>query len=224
MKVREAPIGIARIRPVIVILASLTLLITAGWSATRSKGGGVRVKLKQQGTAGAHRKVVDQGIMYPNQPIEITEVVTGDGRVAKLSEGIKFDPETEWLKGLSWNITNLSQKNILAIDLFVMFPDTEVNGNRLLAYPMHYGADPQLGKSPSPNEPTVKPSEKVRFVISDDIYRKIKPHLEAKVPLVNVNHVRIHLELIVFADDTAWGGGQEMRRDPGNPRRWIPIE
>src|ERR1044071_8660468 len=181
---------------------------------------GNSTRLRQQDGVGKQkRKVIDQGVAYPNQPIEIVELKV-NGRAAQLSQGI--DGDTDWLNGLSWKIKNLAKKNILSIDLFVPFPDTQSTG-RLLVYPMHYGADPKIAKNPEIVKP-VKSEDTADFVISSEVYGDIKPHLEARIPLSDVNHVRIKLELIVFDDDTAWGSGQEMRRDQNDPRRWIPIE
>jgi hypothetical protein len=54
----------------------------------------------------------------------------------------------------------------------------------------------------------LKPNETADFVITDDIYKGLKPLLEARAKLTDINHVRIKLELVVFDDDTAWGSGQ----------------
>jgi hypothetical protein len=212
----------------ILIFASLVLLTVSIWSsAARSSAigpkvsNGSNVKVRQQAGASGNRKVVDQERNYPNQPVEIVGLRI-DGKVAELSEGVKVEPQTEWLKGLSWRIKNRSNKNILSIDLYVMFPDTQANGP-IFVCPMHYGNDPKATAGSESVEP-LKPGDTAHFAISNDIYAGIKRHLESRMSLAEVNHVRVRPELIVFDDDTAWSMGQEMHRDPDKPSRWVPND
>jgi hypothetical protein len=213
----------------ILIFASLVLLTVSVWSsAARSSAtgptvfAGINVKARQQvGAPDRNRKVVDQERNYANQPVEIVGLRI-DGKLAELSEGVKVGAETEWLKGLSWEIKNRSNKNILSIDLYVMFPDTQANGP-IFVCPMHYGNDPKATAGSESVEP-LKPGDTARFAISNGIYAGIKRHLESRMSLAEVNHVRVRPELIVFDDDTAWSMGEEMHRDPGKPSRWVPND
>ncbi|MEK6405734.1 MAG: hypothetical protein AABN34_02085 [Acidobacteriota bacterium] len=218
---QRAPMRSFNSRLHVVVLASVVLLTVTAWSASGRRGVETIVTPRQQAeVVGQKRKVVDQGITYQNQPVELVDLQI-NGKAANLSRGINAD--TEWLKGLSFKVKNLSKKRILKIDLFLIFPDTESNGGRLLICPMHYGVglnDPGNVQGVEP----LKQNETAAFGVSDELYTELKRHLEERIPLGNVKHVRISLELIVFDDDTAWGSGQEMRRDPNNPRRWIPIE
>jgi len=221
--------GSSNSRISILIFASLVLLTVSIWSsAARSSAigpkvsAGSNVKVKQQTAApGRNRKVVDQERNYPNQPVEIVGLRI-DGKVANLNEGVKVEAETEWLKGLSWEIKNRSNKNILSIDLYVMFPDTQANGP-IFVCPMHYGNDPKATAGSGSVEP-LKPGDTAGFAISNGIYSGIKKHLESRMSLAEVNHVRVRPELIVFDDDTAWSMGQEMHRDPDKPSRWVPND
>jgi len=108
------------------------------------------------------------------------------------------------------------------MNIYVCFPDAKLDG-RLLVYSMNYGTDPKIPGSTGTTM-LLKPNETADFVITDDIYKGLKPLLEARAKLTDINHVRIKLELVVFDDDTAWGSGQVMRRDPNNPRAFDPIE
>ena len=205
-------------------LAVVALLSVTLWSTTNIKAVGKRIHgassrqqieaTKQQG------KRVIQRLRNPNQPVEIIELSTR-GKVAKLNEEI--DVGDEWLNGLTWKIENISHKIILSIDLVVMLPDTEGPGQPVLAFPMHYGANPPGARHPGIGQP-LKPKDIIDVTITEEIYRNIKPHLESRIPLKNINNLQITLDLIVFDDDSAWSSSGYMRRDPDNPRRWIPIQ
>jgi hypothetical protein len=196
------------------VQASKPTSLFIGNEAVGSKG-----RATQHEAARQRSKVVDQGVAYANQPVEIIDLKI-NGKTAELNVG--NDADTEWLNGLSWKIKNTSKKNIVTIDLFVCFPDAKLDG-RMLVYPMHYGIDPKIPGSTG-TITLLKPNESADFVITDDNYKSLKPYLEQRAKLTDVNHVRIKLELIVFDDDTAWSTGQEMRRDPNNPRAFSPIE
>lgn len=212
---------------ILIFCAAVLLAVSAWSSAARSSATGPKVSARsnvkprqQAGPQGRNRKVVDQERNYANQPVEIVGLRIG-GKMAELSEGVKVDAETEWLKGLSWEIKNRSNKNILSIDLFVMFPDTQANGP-IFVCPMHYGNDPKVATESAALEPLLKPGDTARFAISDGMYTGIKKHIESRMSLAEVNHVRVRPELIVFDDDTAWSMGEEMHRDPDKPSRWVP--
>jgi hypothetical protein len=208
------------LRIITLIIASVAALTVTAWSTNRTRLAESKIRPKQHGAVVGQKKVVDEGIHYPDQPLEITELRI-DGKEAKLSKGVTID--TEWLRGLSWKVKNVTDKNILAIDLFIVFPQTASNGGRLFVLSMKYGTDPKSLGRPDTSQP-LRPKDTTTFVISDEIYGRLKPNLEKQVAISDVNHLRIKTELVVFDDDTAWGGGQHMRRDPNNPRVWVPVD
>jgi hypothetical protein len=202
-----------------VVLSSLLL-----WAVPNSKA--VAVKRKQKASSKPaieairpQGKIVTQRLRSPNQPVEITEV-SARGKLTQLNKSI--DVDDDWLNGLSLRIKNTSDKIVLSIDLVVTLPDTEAPGQPMLGFPMHYGANPPGAKHPGTGAP-LKPNDILDVTISEQMYRNIKPHLESRIPLKNLKQVQIILDLIVFNDDTAWSSGEHLRRDPDNPRRWIPI-
>lgn len=207
-----------------ITLAVVVLLSVTLWPTTKSKAVGKRIYgassrqqievTKQQG------KRVIQRLRNPNQPVEIIELST-HGKVTKLNKEI--DVGDEWLDGLSWKIENISNKIILSIDLVVMLPDTEGPGQPILAFPMHYGANSPGARHHGTGQP-LEPNDIIDMTISEELYRNIKPHIESRIPLKNLKNLQITLDLIVFNDDTAWSSGEYLRRDPDNPRRWIPIQ
>jgi hypothetical protein len=205
-----------------VVVMSVTLWPTKTTSAVAKRGSRVNGAIQdyQRLSPRAKGRILAQRLHYPDQPVEITEV-KANGKTTKLNERIEADANGEWFNGLSFKIKNISDRRIVSIDVFLVFPETESAG--LLVAPMHYGANPPGAKHPGKGDP-LEPNDTVDFGITPELYAYLKPHIESRIPLKDVNHVQVSLELIVFDDDTAWGSGQRMRRDPTNPRRWLPIE
>jgi hypothetical protein len=146
------------------------------------------------------------------------------GNPVGMSQGI--DANTDWLNGLEWKIKNVSKKNILTIDLYLIFPDIQVRTGKMFVYPMRYGYDPKLPDTHNKSGfiEALKPSESAKFAITDTNFTSLKPLLESKIPLSEIRHLRIRFELIVFDDDTAWSLGEDMRRDPSSSTTWVPVQ
>lgn len=199
------------------VQASKPTPLFTGNKAIGSKGRATQHEIASQRS----KVVVDQRIVYANQPVLITDLKI-KGKTAELF--VENDADTDWLNGFSWKIKNISKKNIVTMNLFVCFPDAKLDG-QMLVYNMNYGTDPKIPGSTGTST-LLKPNETADFVITEEIYNGLKPLLEQRAKRIfnEVNHLRIEYELIVFDDDTAWGSGQKMRRDPINPRAFNPIE
>lgn len=215
-----------RTRISLVVLGAVFLLAVAAWRRPGIGASELEPKRQVPQTPSSGQKltrvVVDSGRTYPNEPIELTDLKLG-GNPVRMSQGIDAAPD--WLNGLEWKIKNISKKNILTIDLYLIFPTIQVRTGTMFVYPMRYGYDPKLPPNydNSGFKEPLKPGESVKFVISDTIFTSLKPLLESKIPLVDIRHLRIRFELIVFEDDTAWSIGEDMRRYPGS-LTWVPVQ
>lgn len=210
----------------IVVLAAAMLVAVAAWRRPGVVANEAKPKshVSQSQVSGQKLKrvVVDTGQTYPNEPIELTDLRIG-GKPVLLNQGIEVG--TDWLNGLEWKIKNISKKNILTVDLYLIFPDIEVRGGKRFVYPMHYGYDSKLPANYGNSMVTepMRPNDVVSFTVSDTNFMSIKPLIESEIPLPDLRHLRIRFELIVFDDDTAWAIGEEMRRFPGS-LRWVPVQ
>jgi hypothetical protein len=210
----------------VAFLAAVLMLAVASGRKTGVRASEVKPKRQVPQSQGSGQKskavVVDTGRTYPNEPIELTDLRVG-GKTVLLNQGI--DGGADWLNGLGWKIKNISKKNILTIELYLMFPDIEARGGKPFVHPMRYGYDPKLPPNYNNSDVTepLKPNESVRFVVSETTFMAIKPLLESKIAFTDLRHLRIRFELIVFDDDTAWSLGEEMRRYPGS-LTWLPIQ
>jgi hypothetical protein len=205
-----------------ILIAFVVVLNVTIWPNAKVAGQRANTIASKQGiqTAQLNGKIVTQNLRRPDQPIEIIELTT-NGKVTKLNKEV--DASEEWLKGLSLKIRNTSDKPIVSFYLTFILPDTESSGNPPLALPIHYGASPPGAPRSGIGEP-LEPNSTIDISITDQMYAILKPKIESIMPLRNLNHLQVGLDLIIFDDDTAWSAGELMRRDPNNPRRWVPIQ
>jgi hypothetical protein len=208
----------------IAVLGVTLLLAGAAWRrpVVRATERRPNSKLPQiQGGQKMKRVVIDTGFTHPNEPIEILDLNV-EGKPAFLSKGIEAG--SDWLNGLQFKVKNISNKNILTIELYLVFPDIEIRGGTQLIYPLRYGYDPKVHANSGKAEVApMKPNDVVSFAVSESNFNSLKPLLESKILLTDIRHLRIRFELIVFDDDTAWAFGEQMRRTPGS-LTWIPVQ
>lgn len=153
---------------------------------------------------------------YQNEPVSISNInVQGN----PVSINSKVTVGDDWLRNLSFDLQNISNKRIIYVSLRLLFPQTAAGGP-ILAYPMHYGERPRLPDQARKQAP-LAPNEKVEIHINDDAYTKLKNFVETRTPMANISDVQIDVDFVAFDDDTAWATGAFMHRKPGNPTRWV---
>jgi hypothetical protein len=72
-----------------------------------------------------------------------------------------------------------------------------------------------------PYAESLAPNEEIEFTLSDKQYEKLKRMMGRITPIANINDAAIGVTFVVFRDDTAWGTGSFMHRDPSDPTRWV---
>src|SRR6266849_2502991 len=138
----------------------------------------------------------------------------GDGGREGLDR-VEFKDTDDWFKRVRVRLRNVSGKPIIGMEAYLYFrlPDTELRFRvRLSAQteprqtqPLDPGAD---------NEPSVTDQSWARTANILAQYGK-DPNLAA---------VTLSVETVGFGDGSQWDMGRILRRDPGDPQRWIPIE
>ena len=208
----------------IVVLGVALLLAGAAWRRPVVRAPETRPNgqvSQRQGGQKMKRVVIDTGFTHPNEPIEILDLNV-EGKPALLSKGIEAG--SDWLNGLQFKVKNISNKNILTIELYLVFPDLEIRGGTQLVYPLRYGFDAKVHANSGKAEVApMKPNDVVSLAVSESNFNTLRPLLESKIPLTDIRHLRIRFELIVFDDDTAWAFGEPMRRAPGS-LTWVPVQ
>jgi hypothetical protein len=132
-----------------------------------------------------------------------------------------FDGYDDWMRGLAITFKNTSNKNIVYVRVFLLFPETEAAGPGM-GFPLQFGRFP---KKPSIGsyDNLLKPGEEMEIILTDDEHNRLQSFLKSG-SFNKVNRLRLFLESVIFEDDIMWFGGDLMRRDPDNPNRWLPID
>jgi len=167
---------------------------------------------------------------HPSMPLRFGKVKAA-GKLLELKAGPEtretresreeFDADDDWMKDMTVSFTNTSDKNIVFIQMLLIFPETESAGPPL-AFPMTYGRMPKDSGDRNFDN-VLKSGEEVELALTDEKYNKLRDWLKNK-SFEKVSSVRLFLQEAVFDDDMMWTGGSLARRDPKDPNNWIHIQ
>jgi len=161
---------------------------------------------------------------HRNQPVRFDKIKAA-GKLFEFEAGSEFkkdfDGDDDWMRGLAITFKNTSNKNIVYVRVFLLFPETEDAGP-IMSCPLQFGRFP---KKPSIGsyDNLLKPGEEMEIILTDDEHNRLQSFLKSG-SFNKVNRLRLFLESVIFEDDIMWFGGDLMRRDPDNPNRWLPID
>ena len=157
-------------------------------------------------------------------PVRIITLKTRKGVV---ESDKTFPDDDDWLKGLTVRLDNESGKRLTYVDVEVLFrrPDNQAYEPPGVWH-LEYGQNPLRYTTGEALPPVrVKPIEDgdtFEIRLSDDDFEQLWVFLsDAKYSVVFGVEVRVNV--VGFSDGTAWTG-RMMRRDPGSPFGWSPIE
>jgi hypothetical protein len=135
---------------------------------------------------------------FANEPLRINRF-TSAGRSIGLGE--KFSAPEDWLKTLSFDLTNLSDQSITHLELALEFPETGNTGQIML-----YSA--KFGDKTSTNAPVlIAGSSSGSVVLSEKEYLALKRFVESRQPLSTISQVIVRIQLVKFSDGSAWFAG-----------------
>ena len=160
---------------------------------------------------------------WRNEPIKITKVKIGD---LPVEFGEKFQGENDWLRGLTFSVTNTSDKAVCYINIALDFPraasQEPMTRDRLLWSCRKNVKD--SAKSSEKVEP-LKPGESIDIVLSNEAYQETQDFLSQTNYPASISLLEVSVDEVGFVGekDTLWIAGQMMRRDSNNPNRWLPM-
>lgn len=164
------------------------------------------------------QKIVKEAFTI-NKQAEFKNVKLGETPI-ELKE--PFDTELDWLKDLSFEVENTSDKEINYIQVNVLFPDTRSTGN-LMVYPINFGKKPKNKFFKDKKPIHLAPGESLKVSL-DKEQKNLYKFLQERQPLQTINQVELAINFIVFDDGTGWLAGQFMEQDKDNPERYKPIK
>jgi hypothetical protein len=134
---------------------------------------------------------------------------------------IELDQGGDWLKGVAFKLKNVSDKEIIYIDLSLDFPETKSSGHEM-SFPITLGRRP--GSRFMTNEPfSAKPGEEFTMTLDESQYQRLSGFIEESHPVSGINTVTVRIGFVIFSDGIAWGAGDYYRQDPNVPDRYINV-
>jgi hypothetical protein len=165
-------------------------------------------------------KVLERGnLIYARDPIKLFEIKAAN-KLVKFNE--KFEGADDWLKGTRLRLKNVSDKEVVHIEIDFDFPETESNG-AVMAHQMMIGRRPG-----SPNTSmaplSLPPGGETEVTVDEQVYGKFTELISHRQTMQSINKAKITIVFVAFADGTGYGtGGTFYRQDPNNPKRYLPV-
>jgi hypothetical protein len=157
-------------------------------------------------------------------PVKISKVKTRKGVI---ESDKPYPDDDDWLKGLTVRLDNDSSKDVTYINVEVLFrrPDNQAHKPPGV-WPLEYGENPFKYTTGEPVPPVnikpIKHGETLEITLSDHDFDRVKTFLR-EIQYSVLNGIEVRVIVIGFGDGTAWTG-RMMRRDPGSPFGWGPID
>jgi hypothetical protein len=164
-------------------------------------------------------------VKAPNEPVRITKFkLKGVPR----GFGQNFTDDNDWLRGLTINVKNVSNKPIAYLEIVLDFPRPENQpSSQLLPFrsSLQYGYPPVLN-APLPLDapPPLMPNEKAELSLTDANYDSLMATLKQLEYPISLKEIELTISTVIFNDNTGWRLGTPTRRDPNKPDRWINAE
>jgi hypothetical protein len=174
-------------------------------------------------SAAAQEKIrkIEDVPLYRNSPIIVVGRMLGDKAFGHDNNVLG---NQDWLKHLILAVKNVSNKNIVYfnIDLLV-WKQGKMPGAIVfpVEFPLVAGRDAAATDKSTPK--VLKPGEIVEVSVKDFDYAQWINELK-KYEVSEVDKVTLDIRLVHFDDGTGWQMGLELRQDPSNNKRWIPID
>ena len=193
-------------------LAICALLTLVGAFAIPSKGV----------FAQAPRKSVSKGIVLRNiekDPVRISNI-----RVASTPHRFEeeFDANNDWLRSLSFDVENKSDRAIIYLEVALSFPETKSSGNEM-AFTIYRGNRPGSSNPQKRETFYLAPGTKETFNVAES-YDWLTRFLQTRHSIRDMNRVEMEIGLAVFDNETAWRGGDFFVQDPNKAGRYIPAK
>jgi hypothetical protein len=172
---------------------------------------------KSEGVIPDGERRLDKTESYANEPLRIINVKAANKSIAL---GEKFDGGDDWLKDASVRVKNISDKDIIYIEIDFNFPETRTSGNEM-SYRLKMGHRPEAHDTNPPL--MLKRNDEALLTLDQEKYDQLLRFVGERHPISAIRRAVIRIGFVIFADGTAWSGGLFHRRDPNNPNRYVPV-
>ncbi len=198
--------------------------------------------------------------LHRNAPVVIAQVLEGNADIPPdvivpfvngpsaarayilWDKGVTFQAGDDWMKNLVFVYKNVSNKELIAMDVDLFFPQTGsgTSDNPVSGYLVMTGRPPdhamynsRTGQkhTPSPfqSKPlNILPNQEIRLALAP-FYDAIKASIESNQSVQSnqsvssVTECQVDEGIYYFADGTRWQAGKFEKPDPNTPGGYLPI-
>ena len=153
-----------------------------------------------------------------NPQVRVTQLRVGQ-QLRRFAEG--FNESEDWLRRLSLQLENISEKPIVYVRGNINFPETRSSGS-LMSFPIEFSQKPGTRFQTNNLPLRLMPGETLEVSL-DPHYHRLRRFLETRHPIATVHRAQVEIGFIVFEDRTAWSAGHFYRQNPDNPDRYINV-
>lgn len=160
---------------------------------------------------------------YKKQPVEIRNPAIG-GRRISFNE-IVVSTDTDWAKSLSFELQNISNKNIIHLQVAVDFPLNDYpltdSRRRNFRIPLTLGQNPKPGRPVSERQVVLAPNDTALIQVNENVLPIFEKQLAelGSGEALRKSSATILLAQVFFDDNTMWGGGTLFRWDSAT-KQW----
>lgn len=149
---------------------------------------------------------------FKNEPLTISNLQVNGQQV---TFGEPFSAGVGWTAGVSFDVTNVSDKTITMLKVIGTQKDlgAQVTLASFGSFTAKYGVAPTS---------RLAPQETLHFDFSREASRALGVFpLAIRARFLNLQEMTIQIGLVMFDDDTSWKLGETLERDPNNKDHWV---
>jgi hypothetical protein len=154
-------------------------------------------------------------ILSPKQSLTAESDAASNQPIKVVGVKLDADKQAKWLETLELQIENTSGRSIKYLLVHAELPGMS------LRVPMNFGEAP--GAKTGGTE-LLQPGAKLSLKPAKAVCDRMKEQIVGSGRVPSPRDFRMAINVVFFADNSAWKGGYLNYPDPANPSRWIAAE
>ncbi len=192
-------------------LVASTLLMCAGLLLTN-------FVLTTAWSQNANKDAIVKKLTRPDEPVEVTNLrVKGQ----PINFDSTFSRDEDWVKDLTVDVKNISNRDIIYINVALDFPLDE-SRSRIYRIALEYGHQPKSKGANSAVITPLKPGSVATLAVRSAGAEDLKSTLQTKGvgEALNISKAELFTEMVFFDERTMWSMGRMLSRDPVT-NKWV---
>lgn len=165
------------------------------------------------------RRIINDIYLPKDAPVQIIgrELNGRTFEDRKLDNRSSGQADSDWIKHLTFDVKNVSRKNISYVEITLMVPQHKQMPGPVLFYVM-FGSRDGTGING-----LISPGEAAKIKVSDSEYSTWEKKLK-NWGVDDFDNVLLQLRAVYFDDGTGWSTGLPLVQDPRNPKHWFHAD